>query len=121
MSGIILGKYPKLANSAVLASVVGNVHAWAHKHQYGTYPHSLSPDHFVKKIPKNTSVYIVSGTNDNNTYPSMSLNYYEQLRKAGVNAHWMSVQGGTHNSVVLTKAQSFDKAIKEAIQHCQSN
>lgn len=118
MSGIILGKYPKLANGAVLASVVGNVHVWAAKHHYGTYPNSLSPNTFIKDVPKTDFVYVVSGTKDSNTYPSMSKDYYEALKKEGVKAFWRSQPGGTHNSVVLSDVQAFDQAISEAIVQC---
>lgn len=119
MSGIILGKYPGLANGAVLASVVGDVHAWAKKHGYGTYPNSLSPDTFVKKVPKQDFVYVVSGTNDQDTYPVMSKAYYERLEKAGLNAYWYPEMHGTHNSVVLTQVKQFDRAIQSAILQCQ--
>jgi len=103
MSGIILGKYPKLANGAVLASVVGDVHAWAKNHKYGDYPNSLSPEDFIKNIPKKDFVYIVSGTKDQNTYPAMSKAYYEQLKQVGIHAYWYPEKGGTHNSVVLSQ------------------
>lgn len=118
MSGIILGKYPGLANGAVLASVVGNVHSWAEKHDYGNYPHSLSPDSFVNTIPKTDFVYIVSGTDDQNTYSESSKAYYEQLKKAGVNAYWRPQKGGTHNSVVLSDVQAFGQAISDAVHEC---
>ena len=121
MSGIILGKYPDIANGAVLASVVGNVHAWAKKHHYGSYPHSLSPDSFINKIPKTDFVYIISGTDDKNTYPKMSQTYYEALKKAGVHTYWRPQKGGTHNSVVLSDTQAFDQAIGEAIHQCSHN
>ncbi len=119
MSGIILGKYPGLANGAVLASVVGDVHVWARKHKYGSYPNSLSADDFINQIPKRDFVYIVSGTKDQNTYPAMSHAYYKQLKTAGINAHWYTEIGGTHNSVVLSQVKQFDNAIQAAITQCQ--
>lgn len=118
MSGIILGKYPELANGAVLASVVGNVHAWAKKHKDGDYPHSLSPDTFIDSIPKKDFVYIVSGTQDQNTYPAMSKAYYEKLKQAGIDAYWYPETGGTHNSIVLSQVKQFDNAIQDAIREC---
>ena len=75
MSGIILGQYPGLADGAVLASVVGNVHRWGQKHGWGRYIHSLSPNDFVNTIPLKDRIYIVSGTNDKNTYPAMTPAY----------------------------------------------
>jgi len=119
MSGIILGKYPGLANGAVLASVVGDVHAWAKKHNYGSYPNSLSLDDFINNIPKKDFVTIVSGTKDQNTYPAMSEAYYEKLKQAGINAYWYPEKDGTHNSVVLSNASQFDSAIQAAIVQCR--
>jgi predicted esterase len=119
MSGVILGKYPKLANGAILASGVGDVHQWAKSHNYGKYVNSLSPDNFVSQIPKNDFIYIVSGSDDHNTYPEMARNYYEQLKQAGITVHWYPQQGGTHNSVVLSDTTAFDDAIKSAIALCQ--
>ncbi len=119
MSGIILGKYPALADGAVLAAVVGNLHAWALKHQYGTFPYSLSPDNFIKHIPKQDFVYIVSGTEDDNTYPTMSHDYYQLLKQAGIKAFWYPQVKGTHNSVVLSDTQVFEQAIHAAIQQCE--
>ncbi len=118
MSGIMLGKYPQLANGAVLASVTYNVHAWASKHGWGPWPNSLSPSDWVAKIPKQDFVYIVSGTEDANTYPAMTQQYASALEKAGIDTHLISVPGGTHNSVVLDDAADFDVAIHNAIQNC---
>jgi predicted esterase len=120
MSGIILGKYSELANGAVLASVVGDVHAWAKKHRYGNYPRSLSPDNFISQIPKDDFIYIVSGTNDQNTYPSMSKDYYNRLKKQGIKAFWYPQKNGTHNSVVLSDTASFDGGITAAIKQCRA-
>lgn len=119
MSGIILGKYPELANGAVLAAVVGDIHIWAEKHHYGRYPKSLSPNNFITDIPKKNFVYIVSGTQDNNTYPEMSHAYYQQLKQAGIQAFWYPQANGTHNSVVLSDTQALDQAIHAAVDQCE--
>ena len=121
MSGIILGKYPDLANGAVLASVAYNVHAMANKLGWGNWPHSLSPNDWVNKIPKQNFVYLVSGTADTFTYPDMALQYASALKQAGVDTHFVSVPGGDHNSVVLDDAQAFDGAIADAIASCPTH
>ncbi len=121
MSGIILGKYPDLANGAVLASVTYNVHAWAKKHGWGSWPNSLSPSDWVNQVPKQDFVYVISGTADTNTYPEMTLQYVNALKQAGVNTHFVSVPGGDHNSVVLDDAQAFDSAISDAISNCPAH
>lgn len=118
MSGVILGKYPGLADGAVLASVVGDVQQWSTKHGYGDYPHSLSPNNFVDKIPTKDFVYIISGTNDTNTYPEMSKAYYNQLKNHGVQVYWRVAKDGTHNSVTSSQPQVFDQAITDAIKQC---
>ena len=118
MSSIILGRYPHLADGAVLASTIYNVHKWAKKHKWESYPNSLSPSDFVKTIPKNDFVYIVSGTKDTDTYPEMSLKYYKALLKRGVKTKFLRVKGGTNNSVVIRDAAIFDKTINMAISAC---
>ena len=120
MSAIILGKYPGLANNAVLASIVGNPREWASKHGFGDFKNSLLPNDFVNGIPKQDYVYIVSGDNDTNTYPDMAKSYYDLLIKRGVHAQWLSVLGGTHNSVVLSDAKAFEEAIQAAIDRCSN-
>jgi len=54
-----------------------------------------------------------------NTYPAMSKSYYDLLNKQGVHAQWLSVPGGTHDSVVISNTQVFDDAIHAAIEKCQ--
>lgn len=119
MSAMVLGKYPNLANGAVIASVVKNTHEWAKKHGYGSYPNSISPDDFVNQITKQNFVYIVSGTDDTNTYPDMSKAYYELLKKQNIPVYWYSEKGGTHDSVVLSDATAFNDAIASSIKQCQ--
>lgn len=121
MSSIILGRYPKLANGAILASTTYNIHKWAKQHNWGTYANSLSPSDFINKIPKHDFVYIVSGTQDTDTYPEMAKEYYKALLKHGVKTKFFTVAGGTHNSVVLADSNIFDKAIHLAIENNGSN
>jgi len=118
MSSIILGKYPHLADGAVLASVTNNVHQWATRHGWGNWPNSLSPHEWASKIPQHTFVYIVSGTADENTYPELTREYYSALKKAGIDAHFVAVPKGTHNSVVNDNVTDFDKAITDALSQC---
>jgi predicted esterase len=120
MSGIILGKYPHLADGAVLASITNNVHQWATQHGWGNWPNSLSPHDWINKIPQHTFVYVVSGTADENTYPNLAREYYISLKKAGIDTHFISVSGGTHNSVVIDNVTDFDKAITDALAQCHS-
>lgn len=119
MSGVILGKFPNLANGAVLASVVGDVKKWSSMHRWGSYANSLSPNMFANKIPKENFVYIVSGANDTNTYPTMSKEYFDLLLSQKLKAYWYSEEKGDHNSVVLSHVQKFDQAITDAIAQCK--
>lgn len=118
MSAVILGKYPTLANGAVLASMAGDVHQWANRHGWGTCPNSLTPSDWVTRIPKNRFVYIISGTADNNTFPDMTAHYAQQLKQQSIRTNLVSVKGGDHNSVVLTNSTAFDQAIYDAIADC---
>ena len=120
MSSIILGKYPDLANGAVLASTTNNVHEWSNRHGWGKWSHSLSPHDWVDTIPKNTFIYIVSGKKDKNTYPDLAKAYYLSLIKSKISAYFITSQDGSHNSIVLNNAEEFKNAIKEALKHCPS-
>lgn len=118
MSGIILGKYPGLANGAVLASVTDDIHELAKRHGWAPWTNSLSPHDWVGKIPKNNFVYIISGSNDDDTYPDLAEKYYSSLQQQKVEAYFISVKDGTHNSIVMDNADAFDNAIKAALAKC---
>ena len=118
MSGVILGKYPNLVNGAVLASITNNVHQWATEHGWGNWPNSLSPHEWVNKIPQKTFVTVVSGTADENTNPKLAREYYDSLKKSGVDAHFVAVPNGTHNSIVIDDVTDFNKAITDALGQC---
>lgn len=121
MSGVIIGKYQNLVNSAVLASVVGDVERWAKSHHWGDYSHSLSPNQFVTDISKQTSIHIVSGTKDENTFPTMTKTYYDLLKSAGKKVYWYSQPEGDHNSIVISQTRAFEQAINDAIGQCPNN
>lgn len=121
MSSIILGKYPRLADGAVLASITNNVHQWASRHGWGNWPNSLSPHEWINRVPKHSFVYIVSGTSDENTYPELTHNYYTALKNAGVDVHFLPVNNGTHNSIVTENVIDFDNAIKDALNQCPAS
>ncbi len=118
MSSVILGKYPNLANGAVLASTTNNVHQWTKRHGWGNWPHSLSPHDWIKTIPKNNFVTIISGAEDKNTYPEYASAYYDSLKRLGIKAQYINVPNGTHDSIVTDNTTAFNKAIKNALQIC---
>lgn len=118
MSGVILGKYPNLVNGAVLASTTNNVHEWSKVHQWGSWPNSLSPHNWISKIPKNTFIYIVSGSKDMNTYSKMARMYYDSLINSKLRAYFILVNNGTHNSIVLNEAKQFRLSIQHALKNC---
>lgn len=122
MSGIILGKYPNLANGAVLASVTYNVLEFSKRHPgWGEWKKSLSPDAYINKIPKQDFIYIISGNKDDDTYPDLARKYYSALEKSGIDAKFISVPNGTHNSIVLDQAKEFDDAIDMALKKCATS
>jgi predicted esterase len=118
MSSVILGKYPNLANGAVLASVTLNVREYSKRNGWGDWSKSLSPHEWVDKIPKTNFIYILSGTKDTNTYPDMAKKFFILLKEKGINAHFNAVPDGTHNSIVLENSADFDNAINNALSQC---
>lgn len=100
ISGVILGRFPGLADAAVLAACPCNVAEWRIMRKgNNTWTRSLSPHDFAAAIPATTKVIALTGSRDNNTFPEIARTYIDDLKKRGLDARYIEVSGDSHNSV----------------------
>ena len=109
ISGVILGRHPRLADAAVLVACPCDIDAWrAGKSSWGL---SQSPDKYIDMVPFETRVTAIVGSDDNNTWPGLSIKYVETLVAHGSFANLVVVPGANHNdsfrsSIVIDTALS---------------
>ncbi len=102
ISGVIIGKYPKLANAAVLGGCPCNVALWRASKASGSgknWNSSLSPSDFVDTVAKSTRVFAVTGRNDDNTRPFLAKNYVNSLKGRGIDATYIEAPKGNHRNI----------------------
>jgi len=115
VTGIIMGKYPGLANDAVLAACPCHVPEWRVKRRgENNWPNSLSPHSFVDGVPKNSRIVAMVGSEDDNTYPSLSRDYVAALKARGIEAAYVEIEGMGHNRIDRT--DTFEDAILQLIE-----
>lgn len=103
--GSIIGRYPGIANAALLVSCPCNVPQWrVHRRGRNNWTNSQSPDSFVRELPGNMPVYAIVGRRDPNTSPRFSKKYVEKANKAGKrNVKLVIVQNGNHSWSTVSK------------------
>jgi len=109
ISGVILGRYPGLADAAVLAACPCNIGKWRSMRGRGQWVNSLSPHAFVKAMPKKTEVVALTGSRDSNTRPELARDYVSALNRRGITAIFVEVVGAGHSKVA--RSEAFDGAI----------
>ncbi len=110
ISGVILGRFPGLADAAVLAACPCHVPDWRYMRRgKNTWTSSQSPHEFADNVPATARVIAVTGDGDNNTYPVIAKDYVESLAKRGIDARFVEVPGASHNAV--TRSDEFFAAI----------
>jgi len=115
ISAVILGRFPGLADAAVLASCPCHVENWRiMRRGHNTWTESLSPHAFADAIPAATKVIALTGSRDSNTFPEIAQTYVEQLRQRGLDARFIEVPGASHNGAA--RSDQFYAAIAELLQ-----
>ncbi len=110
ISGVILGRFPELVDSAVLAACPCHVPDWRiMRRGQNSWTQSLSPHEFAAAIPTSAKVIAITGSNDSNTQPVIAREYVETLKARGLDASFIDVPGTSHNGV--TKVEAFYAAI----------
>ena len=112
IAGVILGRHPGLADSAVLAACPCNIDEWRLSRGKSAWS-SLSPHSFADGIPSTTQVIAITGDQDEITPPFLAEEYIEGLKANGIEASFVSVEGGTH--MKIWQNSEFYNAIWELI------
>ena len=102
MLGVIIGRYPGLIDSVILAASVCHVEEARIERRIefprkSLWPNSESPHDFVESVPKNTVIRIVTGAGDDNTLPKFAEKCETLYKEHGLDAQATIVTGGTHS------------------------
>lgn len=115
IAGVILGRFPGLADAAVLAGCPCDVQGWRNLLGRGNWRRSLSPHAFADKVPKDAYVVLVTGAEDTNTFPVLAQNYAAQLRALGVTADFILAPGQPHG--MSGRSNEFFRAVAMALRN----
>lgn len=96
IAGVILGRYPGLADAAVLVSCPCDISRWRAT-RGGRWRESESPSDWVSQAPSGTQVVALAGSADDNTLPGLSEDYAAALTRRGVMAQYVLIPGAGHN------------------------
>jgi pimeloyl-ACP methyl ester carboxylesterase len=98
VAAIILARQPHLADAAVLVSGPFDVAAWKAGHKIATPFRSESPIQYVDRMPLDTRIVVIEGTDDTNTFPSLAAQYTAALKARGVPVQLIEVPGADHDA-----------------------
>ena len=94
--GVILGRYPRLVDSAILVACPCNIGAWRNARNASAWKNSQSPHSYLKSVPKSTRINVVNGSRDRNTRPAQAKNYVASAQKRGLSVTYTEVNGAEH-------------------------
>jgi len=114
IAALILGRHPGTAKGAILAACPCDVNKWVQMGGKRLGKTALSPHDYVESIEPDVSVIALTGMQDNNTFPILSIEYIEKLKNNNINGEFIGVEGETHNGV--TRSAQFYDAINEIIK-----
>jgi len=98
-AGVMIGRTPGIANSALLLSCPCDIHRWRTSNQSTPWS-SLSPISFAETVPTNMRVIAITGEYDINTREFLAEAYIDALAKGGVSAQFRRAVGAGHNETV---------------------
>jgi pimeloyl-ACP methyl ester carboxylesterase len=104
IGGVLIGRRPNLVDAALLVSCPCDIPRWLQMRGYKPWKRSLSPDAFVHRVPTSTEVVLMTGANDDNTFPSLADDYAQNLARRGVPARFLLVEGAAHGFSTLADA-----------------
>jgi pimeloyl-ACP methyl ester carboxylesterase len=96
IGGVLVGKWPRLVDAAVLASCPCDIPRWLRERKQPPWSQSLSPSSYAARVPRTTSVVAVTGTADTNTFPALGEDYAARLARRGVDARFIAIEGAGH-------------------------
>ena len=106
-SSIVLGKYPGLADAALLLGCPCDVPPWrqhrnAQRGRSGAsgWPNSLNPLAFIEGIPAGTPVLAVTGAQDDNTLSEFAKRWVDAASTKSVKARFEEISGLNHLTIL---------------------
>jgi len=96
-AGVIIGKFPHLADAAVLLACPCDIVKWRSSGRAWTK--SLSPSDFAGQVPVGMRVLALTGRRDTNTTESLAREYVAKLRERGVDAEFRPIADVDHDSI----------------------
>lgn len=103
-TGAAIGLFPGLADHAYLVSCPCDIPRWRSSRGKSAWPSSQSPIDFAGSVAPSTKVTAVTGTSDNNTFPSLAEDYIAALKGHGISAEYIPVPGAGHGFDALWRA-----------------
>jgi len=94
--GVLAGRRPGLIDAAVLVSCPCDIPSWRAARGRGEWRQSLSPHSYAAKVPKQTTVVAITGSEDDNTSPRLARTYIASLAGNGSLARFEAAPGAGH-------------------------
>jgi len=110
-AGVILGKYPALAQRAILANCNCNIIAWRSAMRFGNWSSSLSPSDFVNDILPTTRIIAISASGDDVVPTIVPRKYIDTLRERGLNAEYVEIPGDNHKFGPIVTSRAFSRGL----------
>ena len=114
-TGAIIARAPGLVDTAILVSCPCDIQRWRSMKGWRMRAvRSESPSTLVDYIPQTTSVVAITGSQDDNTFPALAVDYVEELQERGIDARFILASGAAHGFSRLRP--TVNRAIQEAIR-----
>lgn len=94
--GVLAGRRPGLIDAAVLVACPCDIPSWRVERGRGEWRQSLSPHSYAAKVPKQTTVVAITGSEDDNTSPRLARSYISSLTGHGGAARFEAAPGAGH-------------------------
>ena len=103
MSAVLIGRHPGLVDGAVLVACPCHLDDWRNARNRRPWTRSESPHRHASRVPSSTRVIAMTGSADDNTFPSLARDYVRRLTDNGVAARFEQIDGASHNSAVSSE------------------
>jgi len=98
ISAVLIGRHPGLVDGAVLIACPCHLDDWRNARNRRLWTRSESPHRHASRVPPSTRVIALTGSADDNTFPSLARDYVRRLVDNGVVARFEQIEGTSHNS-----------------------
>jgi predicted esterase len=98
-TGVIVGKFPGLADAAALLACPCNIVDWRNTGGRRAWSRSLSPHTFADAVPASTRILAMTGNRDTNTDERLARSYVEKLKGRGLPAAYRTIAEADHDTI----------------------